>query len=50
VGFEVFTAMVMRNSVFRDITPCSPLSQPTFRMNILLPSSGLESKPSNKSA
>jgi hypothetical protein len=25
VGFEVLTAVVMKNSVFWDITPCSPL-------------------------
>jgi hypothetical protein len=25
VGFEVLTAVVMKSSVFRDITPCSPL-------------------------
>jgi hypothetical protein len=25
VGFEVLTAVVMKSSVFWDITPCSPL-------------------------
>jgi hypothetical protein len=25
VGFEVLTAVVMNNSIFWDITPCSPL-------------------------
>jgi hypothetical protein len=25
LGFEVLTAVVMKNSIFRDITPCSPL-------------------------
>jgi hypothetical protein len=26
LGFEVFTAVVMRSTIFWDITPCSPLS------------------------
>jgi hypothetical protein len=26
VGFDVFTAVVMKSIVFWDITPCSPLS------------------------
>jgi hypothetical protein len=26
VGFEVFTAVVMKSTIFWDITPCSPLS------------------------
>jgi hypothetical protein len=26
VGFEVLTAVVMESTIFRDITPCSPLS------------------------
>jgi hypothetical protein len=26
VGFEVFTAVVMKSIVFWDMTPCSPLS------------------------
>jgi hypothetical protein len=25
VGFEVLTAVVMKNTIFMDITPCSPL-------------------------
>jgi hypothetical protein len=25
VGFEVFTAVVMKNIIFWDMTPCSPL-------------------------
>jgi hypothetical protein len=29
----------MKSSIFWDITPCSPLSQPTFRRNISPPSS-----------
>jgi hypothetical protein len=26
VGFEVFTAVVIKSTIFWDITPCSPLS------------------------
>jgi hypothetical protein len=26
IGFEVLTAVVMKNTTFWDITPCSPLS------------------------
>jgi hypothetical protein len=26
VGFEVLTAVVMKGTIFWDITPCSPLS------------------------
>jgi hypothetical protein len=26
VGFEVLTAVVMKSCIFRNITPCSPLS------------------------
>jgi hypothetical protein len=26
VGFEVFTAVVMKSTIFRDMTPCSLLS------------------------
>jgi hypothetical protein len=26
VGFEVFTAVVMKSIIFRDMVPCSPLS------------------------
>jgi hypothetical protein len=26
VGFEVFTAVVMKNTIFWDITPCSQLT------------------------
>jgi hypothetical protein len=34
VGFEVLTAVIMRNSIFWDITPCSPLKvRPRFRKN-----------------
>jgi hypothetical protein len=30
VGFEVLTAVVMKNTIFWDITPCSPLSVNRF--------------------
>jgi hypothetical protein len=47
VGFEVLTAVVMKSSVFWDITPCSLL-----KVNELLggtsPSSGLNNKPIKK--
>jgi hypothetical protein len=26
IGFEVLTAVVMKNTIFWDITPCSPLT------------------------
>jgi hypothetical protein len=26
VGFEVLTAVVMKSTIFWDVTPCSPLS------------------------
>jgi hypothetical protein len=29
VGFEFLTAVVMKSSVFRDITPCSPVQRTT---------------------
>jgi hypothetical protein len=39
VGFEVFTAVVMKSSIFWDIMPCSPLSVRrcfggTYRLNL----------------
>jgi hypothetical protein len=34
VGFEVLTAVIMKSTIFWDITPCRPLSQPTFRRKI----------------
>jgi hypothetical protein len=36
VGFEVLTPVVMKSTIYRDITPCSLLkSQPTFQRNTL---------------
>jgi hypothetical protein len=39
VGFEVLTAVVMKSTIFRDITPCSPLKVNrrfggTYRLNL----------------
>jgi hypothetical protein len=45
VGFEVLTAVLIKSSVFWDITPCSPLKvKPTFRRNISPPSLGSKNK------
>jgi hypothetical protein len=44
--FQVLTAVLMKISIFWDITPCIPLqSQPTFRRNMSLLSSGPKNKP-----
>jgi hypothetical protein len=42
------TSMVIKSTIFWDITPCGPLtaSQSTFRCNISPPYSGLKDKPS----
>jgi hypothetical protein len=40
VGFEVLRAVVMKSTIVWDITPYSPLSQPTFRRNKSPSSSG----------
>jgi hypothetical protein len=51
VGFEVLTPVVMKSSIFWDITPCSPLtSQLMFRRSIPPPSSGSKNKPSKEPA
>jgi hypothetical protein len=35
VRFEILTAVVMKSTIFWNITPCSPLKvKPTFRSNI----------------
>jgi hypothetical protein len=44
--FEVVTPVVMKNSVFWDVTPCSPLKA----KNISPPSSGLKMKRNKESA
>jgi hypothetical protein len=41
VGFEVFTAVVMKSIIFWDMTPCSPVSfhrrfGGTYRLHLLL--------------
>jgi hypothetical protein len=48
IGFEVLIAVVMKSSIFWDITLRSLMSQPTFRRNMAPPSSGSKSKPSKK--
>jgi hypothetical protein len=51
VEFEVLTMVAMKSSIFRDITPCSPVkSQPVFQRNISPPSSGSKSKSHKKPA
>jgi hypothetical protein len=51
VGFHVLTAVVIKTSIFCDITPCSPLTnQPVFQRNIRPSSSGSKNKPSKKPA
>jgi hypothetical protein len=47
VGFEVLTAVVMKNTIFWDITPCSPLKV-NRRFGGTLPSSGSKNKPSKR--
>jgi hypothetical protein len=38
----------LKSTIFWDVTPCSPLSQPTFRRKISPPSSGSKNKLSKK--
>jgi hypothetical protein len=40
----------LKSSAFRDVTPCSPIKQPTFRRNMSPPSSWSNSKPSKRPA
>jgi hypothetical protein len=49
VGFEVLAAVVMKSTVFWDIT-LSVESQQTFLRNMLPPSSESENKPGKKPA
>jgi hypothetical protein len=49
VGFEVFTAVVMKSTIFWDITPVVRC-QPMFRRNISPPSSGLKYVQKKKTA
>jgi hypothetical protein len=42
--------VVLKSSIFWDITLCSPLSHSTFQRNMSPPSSMLKSKPNKKSA
>jgi hypothetical protein len=41
VVYEVLTEVVVKSSVFWDITPCSPVNQSKLRRNMSPPSSGL---------
>jgi hypothetical protein len=51
VGFEVLTAVVTKNFIFWDITPCSSLKvNRRFGRNIIPPSSGSQNKPSKNPA
>jgi hypothetical protein len=48
VGSEVLTAVVMKSTIFWDITPCTPSkAKPTFRRNMSPPSSVSKNKPSS---
>jgi hypothetical protein len=50
VGSEVLTAVLMKTSIFWNITSCSPLSQLMFQRNMSPPSSESKNKQSKKSA
>jgi hypothetical protein len=50
VETEVLTAVIMKSSIFCDITPCSSLKQPTFRRNISSPYWRSKNRPSKKPA
>jgi hypothetical protein len=47
-GFEVLTAEVMKNTIFWDITPCSPLKSTEVLEEHDSPSSGCKKQPSKK--
>lgn len=44
-GFEVLTAVTKKSTIFCDVTPCSPVSPPTFQRTVLPPSLGSKSMP-----
>jgi hypothetical protein len=50
VGSEVPSPVVMKSSIFWNITPYGPSSQLTFRGNISHPSSRLKSEPNKQPA
>jgi hypothetical protein len=50
VGFEVLPAVVIRSSIFWDITPCSPLKVNDVSEEHVASILGLKGKPSKKPA
>jgi hypothetical protein len=50
VGFEVLTGVVMKSTIFWDITPCSPLKVNWRFGGTSPPSSGSKNRPSKKPA
>jgi hypothetical protein len=53
VGFEVFTAVVMKGIIFWDMTPCSPLSVNrrfggTYRLHLQGQRNKFRKKPASK--
>jgi hypothetical protein len=53
VGFEVFTAVVMKSIIFWDMTPCSPLSVNrrfggTYRLHLQGRRNKFSKKPASK--
>jgi hypothetical protein len=53
IGFEVFTAVVMKNTIFRDITSCSPLNVNrrfggTYRLHLQGRQNKFSKKPAGK--
>lgn len=46
VGSDVLTAVIVKSVILWVLTPCRMVEISTFRRNILIPSSGLKSKPS----
>jgi hypothetical protein len=49
VGLDILTAVFMKSSVFRDITPCSPLKV-NGSLGLTYPTSGSKKKPSKQSS
>jgi hypothetical protein len=49
VGFEVLTVVVMKSTIFRDITPCSLLGVTSMNMNEMFSPAFSVDPPSPKS-